>query len=101
MGALSLLWKHPVCGRISCCCGKIGTCNFWSDWCCCAKIGTCNLVRLLLLWKIWDLQFVAGLLILLCKNSDLQFGDILVGPKTHFQNLKFFFLLPSYKVLEE
>jgi hypothetical protein len=119
VGALLLLWKHPdlqfvvgflvvvqklglaIFGRIGVVVQKLGL-AIWSHYCCCCgKIGTCNLVRLLLLWKIWDLQFVAGLLILLCKNSDLQFGDILVGPKTHFQNLKLFFLLPSYKVLEE
>jgi hypothetical protein len=51
------------------------------------------------------------------KFGTLQFGRIvvvveilglaiwsdccLVGLKTHFQNLKLFFLLPSYKVLEE
>lgn len=118
MGALLLLWKHPdlkfvvgflvvveksglaIFGRIGVVVQKLGL-AISSHCFCCGKIGTCNLVRLVLLWKNWDLQFVAGLLILLCKNSDLQFGDILVGPKTHFQNLKLFFLLPSYKVLEE
>ncbi len=98
MGALLLLWKHPdlqfVVGFLVVV-EKLGLAIF-------GRIGTCNLVALLWLWKNWDLQFVAGLLIFLSKNSDLQFGDNLVCPKTHFQNLKlFFFFLPSYKVLEE
>ncbi len=92
MGALLLSWKHPDLQFL---------------------VGF-----LVVVVENWDLQFLVGL-VLLCKNSGLcNLGRIvvvvveilglaiwsdccLVGLKTHFQNLKLFFLLPSYKVLEE
>lgn len=103
---------------------NIRTCDLWAHCCCCGNIRTCNLWSdFLLLWKNWNLQFgriivvveILGLaiwsdcccrgkfgtcnLLLDCwyccvKIQIWKFGDILVGPKTHFQNLKLFSCCP-------
>ncbi len=60
MGALLLLWKHPdlqfVVGFLVVV-ENLGLAIFGRIGVVVQKFGTCNLVRLLLLWKNWDLQF--------------------------------------------
>jgi hypothetical protein len=60
VGALLLLWKHPdlqfVVGFLVVV-ENLGLAIFGRIGVVVQKFGTCNLVRLLLLWKNWDLQF--------------------------------------------